>query len=312
MINLTIWSPTADTFEHLDQRVRWLTIKHSSISKVYLLPSIDVLCITQSEVSEIVIVNWQKMNDIVTWKIEVRNTSIKSIPFNIDKLVKLNDLEWSNNKIESLNLSSLNGLNELTHVTFIRCSILEIVDRDPVHLPSLLVLVLKQNNISHIETNRWSLPKLSSLNLDNNQLSQIPTLKQFTSLRALHLRQNLISNIEHSDLSSLKNLTILLLSYNRIAHLDSWRSIHLPKVKTLHLNSNHLRRLDVRTWRLPKLKEFFIEDNQLRTIEGFESIANGLRLFSFGGNPWDCAWVHFAVVELKEQLQSEWVESCRI
>lgn len=312
VINVTIWNPIADTFEHLDHKVELLTIKHCSVSKVYLLSTIDVLYIVNSEVVEIEIINWQTLSNVVTQKIEVRNTSITSIPINIDKLVQLESIEWSMNNLESLNLSSLNGLNKLRYATFINCSISEVTGRDPLHLPSLLGLVLKQNNISHIETNHWSLPKMFLLNLDNNQLSQVPTIKHFTSLRALHLRENLISNIDYADLSPLKNLTILLLSYNRILHLDSWSSIHLPKVKTLHLNSNHLRRLDVRTWRLPKLKDFFIEDNQLRTIEGFESIAGGLRLFSFGGNPWDCAWVHFAMVELKEQLQSQWVKSCRI
>lgn len=126
---------------------------------------------------------------------------------------------------------------------------------------------------------------LTTLNLDENQLTKMPELNQFTNLDTLHLRQNLISSIDPSNLSPLKKLVTLFLSNNRIPHLDSWGSIHLPHLQSFHLDSNHLHRLDVLMWRLPKLKDLFVDNNQLHTIEGFESIADALKVFFSRGNP---------------------------
>lgn len=311
MKNVTIWNATVDTYMLLANRVTMLSLTDCSVSQVFLLPSIQILVITNGNVTEIEVVDPYEIDNTKTWRIIVRNSSTRTLPTYLGKLVKLTEIHWIDNEVNALDLSIFNGFRNLKHIVFSGCSISKVPDRNSLQQPSLQFLELDHNRIAFINTLRWSMPDLMIINLDSNQLSQLPQLAQFHKLHTINLQNNLISIIDPILLETLGRLSVLLLANNSIILLDSWSSIHLPHLTHLDLNRNQLRNLDTSQWDMPKLYELRIEHNQLRTIGGFESIASTMQKFFFGANPWDCEWVHFAMVDLNEKLQLEWAESCQ-
>lgn len=227
-------------------------------------------------------------------------------------LRKLKIISWIDNNIGTLDLSLFNGLSELIMIEIAKCSVYEVFNRTVVQLPSLKELWLYDNQISHIETERWILPKLQTLDLTNNQLTRLPRVNHLYNLQSLFLEHNLISNINRADLSKITNLSFLYLANNHIMNLDSLGSVYFPYLIVLNLNQNRLSRLNVRKWKMPRLTVLCVEYNQLRTIEGLETIADGLESFCFIGNPWDREWVHFGMVDFKMNLQKEWAKICKI
>ena len=83
-------------------------------------------------------------------------------------------------------------------------------------LSSLTTLDLNNNQISDIKPLE-SLTNLTWLDLDNNQISDIKPLQSLTNLTWLSLRNNQISDIK--PLESLTNLTVLVLSNNKISDI---------------------------------------------------------------------------------------------
>ncbi|KXJ81480.1 hypothetical protein RP20_CCG019584 [Aedes albopictus] len=308
--NVTIWNPTVDTYKLLQNRVKIFYLTNCSIFHVFLLPSMEWLAITNSNVSEIKIIHTDEIDEIATEQIKVRNASVRFLPIDINRLVPFKELQWRNNDIDSLDLAVLNGLKNLKYAVFTACSIKEVPNHTAVLLPSLCELELGHNQISHIYTTRWTMPELRTLNLENNQLTELPILNHFHKLQTLNLNCNLISSLNQYQLFQLKKLSTVILANNHISQLSPTSDIHFVVLTHLHLNGNQLERLDLRKWKSPVLKQLHVEKNQLRTIEGFEAIAGSLELFDFDDNPWDCEWVHFAMVDLEENLQLKWAKSC--
>src|SRR4028118_1886206 len=80
------------------------------------------------------------------------------------------------------------------------------------------------------------LSSLTTLDLNNNQISDIKPLESLTNLKELNLRFNSISDIE--PLESLTNLTGLALSDNSISDIKPLQS--LTNLTQLELNNNRI------------------------------------------------------------------------
>jgi hypothetical protein len=127
---------------------------------------------------------------------------------------------------------------------------------------------LHQSNISELCLSGIGLTELpylinklifiKKLNLSDNQIIRIPDLSQFTELKELYLRNNLISTLEESNLDKLK-LKVLRLSYNNLSSFN----INLDILEELCLTGNKLNSFNQTSNKLIKL---YISKNNIEDI----------------------------------------------
>jgi internalin A len=102
-------------------------------------------------------------------------------------------------------------------------------------LSSMTTLDLNNHEITDISS-LGSLTNLTTLNLNYNEITDFSSLGSLTNLTTLHLSSNQITDF--SSLASLTNLTTLHLSSNQITDFSSLAS--LTNLTTLHLSSNQI------------------------------------------------------------------------
>ncbi|VDI21042.1 Hypothetical predicted protein [Mytilus galloprovincialis] len=145
------------------------------------------------------------------------NKNLAQIPRNIP--TDTTRLELNQNKIQSIDATSLSGLT------------------------SLEMLFLEYNEISSIEDGAFStLRSLSILHINDNKLTNIKpdTFKSLESLRELHLEYNEISSIEDGAFSTLSSLSLLNIHENKLTSIkpDTFKS--LGSLRELNLKDNDL------------------------------------------------------------------------
>lgn len=97
-------------------------------------------------------------------------------------------------------------------------------------------------NITAVNQVKW-LPKLESLDLSNNKISDISFLKNqydWKSLRFLDLSNNKINSIGNSTFNNITTLKKLNLSKNNINEISNWDFNWLSNLKELDLSENYI------------------------------------------------------------------------
>ena len=113
------------------------------------------------------------------------------------------------------------------------------------------------------------LPKLASLHLYDNRISQLGLLRELPELHTLLLSGNLIESV--SPLSKLESLKILALGNNRIHTLDGLGE--LVKLERLNLSENQI--CDLRILReLSKLTQLDLNSNLLTDLTDLSNLRN--------------------------------------
>ena len=130
----------------------------------------------------------------------------------------LEDLSLGGNGIRNLTKDKMQGLFGLVHLS------------------------LAGNRIPSIECNTfYDSPKLRTLNLESNQLSDLPCIRsspETWSLRELNLRGNRLTEGHNASMAShLKNVIILDLANNNIKELNNLLT-EMPSLRLLWLNGN--------------------------------------------------------------------------
>ena len=104
---------------------------------------------------------------------------------NLNKLIKLDDLNLENNK-----LSDVSFLNKLTKLTSLNLNKNNVENIDAVsNLKDLIYLYMNNNKVSNIEALK-SLNKLSNLTISNNNVSDISALKDLNELASVKIDGN--------------------------------------------------------------------------------------------------------------------------
>lgn len=86
-------------------------------------------------------------------------------------------------------------------------------------LTNLQLLRLNNNKIEHFPE-RFALPKLRMLELQDNQVSELSCISDLTALRTLNLKNNQLFNFPDYSFQNLTNLKTLEISDNEITTLD--------------------------------------------------------------------------------------------
>ncbi|XP_078050544.1 G-protein coupled receptor rickets isoform X2 [Augochlora pura] len=199
--------------------------------------------------------------------LELDDNYLTKIPTAIVNLSGLEDLSLSNNKIETLdgpvfrrlaNLLSLdlrgNPIKEIHGDAFrdlrkLRKLILSNLKElrifpDLNGTRSLEVLRLDRAQIKDVPANLCgNCPRLKSLDLKSNYLTEMPNLRNCSELRVLDLASNQITSLMDEPFRGLNLLHDLLLSNNRLRIVTGDMFVGLPKLQVLDLESNYIEHI---------------------------------------------------------------------
>ncbi|KAH0574966.1 hypothetical protein SS50377_22583 [Spironucleus salmonicida] len=113
--------------------------------------------------------------------------------------------------------------------------------------------------------NKQTPQQVVSINMQNHALSNIQSIRMFTSLVSVNFSHNAIS--QANDLLSLLNLRSIDLSYNQLSSFIAIPS--LPQLEALNLKRNSLFLLQLNG--CGQLRELDVSDNQLSVLDGIQT-----------------------------------------
>jgi Leucine-rich repeat (LRR) protein len=216
------------------------------------------------------------------WSIKTQNSNGNSESSNNDMILNLKNTGLINlNRIEiyKTNLTKL----ILSHN---RISNIDLLSQ----FTKLKYLDLSNNKGIKNYNSLANLFQLDYLDLSSNKLNNLYSLQYLTSLTTLRINENQITDID--CLVNLKYLNHLDLSSNIINKLDDYLIDNFHNLNSLYLSKNNLNNIKINLYH-PNLKQIRLDDNQfsdLSKIEipfGLEEINlsyNKIRIFNLNGN----------------------------
>lgn len=291
-----------DSFKNLSK------INSLVISDTKTLQSVDgvgeMTKLTDLDLSNNGLVNIGELNNLVNLKhLYLNNNEIVYFP-SINQLRYLETLDISHNNIIQLG-EDLSGLSNLTHLnasynriqdlsTLDDLNSLEELDLSYNNLgavgigispnfdslenaPNLSILKLNNNNLTSIEGLRDRTINLEELHLENNQLTDITPISEYTGIETLVLYNNNIVNI--SGLSGMTSLSSIDLSFNNILNMDDLRLI--PNLQYVDLNHNNISIIPDISTSWDELLSLNLSSNALTDTSGVEGHPTLQNLYLF-------------------------------
>lgn len=212
------------------------------------------------------------------FKLNVSHNNIRDISKKISNLINLSVLNISNNKITTLP-EDIGYTKALTHIDASYNTL--------SYLPSEINMLsqLKYLDLSHNNLESDALPlfiemrHLTELNLSYNQLTRLPTCTDCKNLSHLILSFNKINNMENDYFLTLPKLSLLILKCNKITEVCSNLG-DLTNLAILDLSDNELRSLPDELATLFHLKTLFLGGNPIKTVRN-DILRDSKRIISY-------------------------------
>lgn len=207
-------------------------------------------------------------------------------PRDIDKLLKLGELDISNKAIKELpkelafleKLYLLNlSFNQLTTIPtefkdFNNLRILNLESNKLNNIPqaifqmsSLMFLTIKSNNIMSLSSSISNLKKLKYLCICQNQIANIPKeINELKNLEGFCMHRNKLSFIPET-IGRLNKLKTLTFSNNYVEHIPK-SIIDLNNLKSLEIENNNIKEIDLAILKSTNLNELAFDDNLFKFI----------------------------------------------
>ncbi|AET40875.1 type 1 protein phosphatase-activating protein SDS22 Ecym_7018 [Eremothecium cymbalariae DBVPG len=199
-------------------------------------------------------------------ELDLYDNRIKHISRNVNKLVKLKNLDFSFNKIK--NIKNIDKLTQLERLYFVQNKISVIENLNT--LTDLKSLELGGNRITEIGPDSLrGLDKLEEIWLGKNSITRFMNLQYLKNLKILSIQSNKLRVIE--GLEELENLEELYLSHNFIEHISGLEKN--VKLTTLDITANKLTKIE-NVKHLKRLTDLWASFNQID--QSFESLGEEL------------------------------------
>ncbi|XP_011499113.1 PREDICTED: leucine-rich repeat-containing protein 15 [Ceratosolen solmsi marchali] len=253
------------------------------------------------------------------------------------RLIGLERLDLTHNKLKTLEATSFQGLSNVTYLDLSDNLLSQLSPQAFASLPSLRSLKMHGNRLSVSALSALrGLRNLEELDLSANLLSGPlgpSLLPAMPRLRYLTVAENELKNVQQGALMGLKNLTSLSLTHNQIdvleddafkylstlTHLDlayngivavsSSSLAHLEKLKILDLTHNFLRSLNGDlVVPLRSLENLRLDDNDITMVTtDLPTSKLKLKSLSLADNPFncDCTLLDFANWLANSSLEEE-------
>ena len=189
-----------------------------------------------------------------------KNYDINNIKYlildNLENKLNNNKLLFRNLLLTMSNLKSLSLCNNKIDNKFIDFIINNNINLTSIHLDD--------NNISKIN-NLNKIPKLKYLSLKNNKIQDIDFIKNNIKLCNINLSNNNINIINNTILNELKNLTTLFLNNNNISiNNNKTINLNINKLLYLWLDNNYISNINIKNKSITSLS---LRNNKLNKIK---------------------------------------------
>lgn len=157
------------------------------------------------------------------------------------------------------------------------------VPKEVKEMPNLYTLVLSDNKLTTLGDALANAAQLQVLDLDNNDLREIPVaaMTTCTQLEELDIRGNNIEQIP-ADLAQLKYLKVLDIGDNKVPALDS--ALYLPYLLKFRADANRLESVPTFLRQCKNLEYLNLNQNRISDLRGIGQL-NRLRTLNIGDNP---------------------------
>ena len=135
-------------------------------------------------------------------------------------------------------------------------------------LPNLRMFTITDSHLTFFDTEVLKKFKnLVSLNLKGNQLRKISKFPLHMTLKSLELHSNLLTDIDGTTFSLLRNMSILNLGNNQLSNIPFGLFTHLKNLTRLNLKNNSIRALRAGTFAgLKQLQVLDLSYNYLENL----------------------------------------------
>ncbi|MBO4698622.1 hypothetical protein J5690_03305 [bacterium] len=246
------------------------------------LTSLEALKIENTQLKDVSPI--EKLVNLVSLDLGYYN-KLESLPKNIGNLQKLESFNFPGNNIKDIKpLKSLTNLKKLffhyndvedlspikclVNLTHLGCENNKIKDISPVtNLVNLTRLILIQNRIKEIPKEIVNLKKLQILQLDYNNIRNLPDLKGLDSLAELRLAYNKLNNDDFSKLNKLEIIGFLDISFNGITKVPVLKNV--KSLYELYLVGNNITDLTgfADNESFPALRQLELQYNKIENAE---------------------------------------------
>ncbi|XP_015917704.1 toll-like receptor Tollo [Parasteatoda tepidariorum] len=184
-------------------------------------------------------------------------------------LYNLHTIDLSHNHLEYLDAFTLNGLYVLSDLNLAFNNILMIHPDTFKNCSTLEKLSLQSNNLSFIPDSLAALQFLKSLNLENNDISDLynSSLLLLKQLRYINLSQNKIGNLTSKNFKLLPILKELDLSKNQIYNLQHGVFDDIESLIKVDLSDNFLTDINGLFMNLKVLKHVNVSRNKVQWFD---------------------------------------------
>ncbi|XP_051159387.1 follicle-stimulating hormone receptor isoform X2 [Leptopilina boulardi] len=237
-------------------------ITHIPINAFQHFSSLEILLLRRNHLRYIDVNAFTNLTNLKI--LELDDNELLEIPKAIALLPFLEDLSLSNNRIQRLEANDLqntlylvsldfrgNPIREIHEHTFqnlarlrklIFSNVKELIEFPVLNETAALeVLRLDRAHIQSVPENLCQqCPKLKSLDLKSNRLTEVPNLKNCHDLRVLDLTSNMISSLYEKPFEGLSAVHDLLLSNNNIKIIPHDAFSGLTRLQVLDLESNYI------------------------------------------------------------------------
>uniref|UniRef100_A0A182NHW4 Fibromodulin n=1 Tax=Anopheles dirus TaxID=7168 RepID=A0A182NHW4_9DIPT len=199
------------------------------------------------------------------------------------------NLVFTNNLLERLDMAMFAIMPDLKRLEVEGNRIVRFEATAPVTYASLNRLRIARNKISYFDTRNLTLPSLTSIYMDHNELTDIPTnWGAIPQLKYLGFEANNLKRVDMSVFQTLQNLTSVYLGSNKIESIRTSSPVTLPALKDLSFYNNHITSVNLRGCNFPEFGYISLTDNHLTAIPPlFQLFRNGR--MSVISNPIKCS-----------------------
>ncbi|EDO16114.1 hypothetical protein Kpol_1001p26 [Vanderwaltozyma polyspora DSM 70294] len=238
--NFEYISADSELTEDLEDDIENIDLVHLKIRSMedlnlYRFKKLVSLCLRQNlieSISEVDVLPYDTLKEL-----DLYDNRIKHISSNVNKLVALENLDFSFNNIK--NIKNIDKLVNLENLYFVQNKISVIENLST--LTKLKNLELGGNNIKEIGPDSFQgLEKLEEIWLGKNSIPRLINLHHLKSLKILSIQGNKLKNIE--GLEELENLEELYLSHNFITKIENLDKN--LKLNTLDITANKIEKIE--------------------------------------------------------------------
>ncbi|KAK6110178.1 Leucine rich repeat family protein [Brugia pahangi] len=203
--------------------------------------------------------------------LDLSDNCLSDIPAqNLRNCIRLMYLDLSHNAIKKIANFELMNLPLLKELRINNNQINYIAPMAFMNVPLLEHLYLRNNLISSIQTERLFqvFKNLEVLDMSENMLTKVPSLKELSNLRQIHLRHNKISRIETLAFSSNRKLQFISLQNNKITTMSRNSFDSLDELVVLNLANNDIKKIErVMLDGMRNLQQLNLRNNSLTALE---------------------------------------------